>query len=134
MEPISLIIGALAAGSAAAAKDVGKAAVKDGYEGLKKLIKNRFTEKKSQKGEMILAEHEKDPQTWEGPLKKELKETMIDQDQPILDAAGKLMAQLHPEQTAMGKFIVQSKNIQGMVQADNIDSLTLHIEPPTKET
>ena len=42
MEPISLILAALAAGAAAAAKDTAGTAVKDAYEGLKALIKKKF--------------------------------------------------------------------------------------------
>ena len=44
MEPISLIIAALSAGAIAAAKDTAGTAVKDAYQGLKTLIKNKFAE------------------------------------------------------------------------------------------
>ncbi|MCZ8361568.1 MAG: hypothetical protein O9338_01940 [Microcystis sp. LE19-251.1A] len=42
MEPISLILAALAAGAVAAAKDTAGTAVKDAYEGLKALIKKKW--------------------------------------------------------------------------------------------
>ncbi|MFN7216623.1 MULTISPECIES: hypothetical protein [unclassified Microcystis] len=42
MEPISLILAALAAGAVAAAKDTAGTAVKDAYESLKALIKKKF--------------------------------------------------------------------------------------------
>ena len=45
MEPISLILAALAAGAVAAAKDTAGTAVKDAYESLKALIKKKFAEK-----------------------------------------------------------------------------------------
>jgi disulfide oxidoreductase YuzD len=45
MEPISLILAALAAGATGAAKDTAGTAVKDAYEGLKALIKKKFAEK-----------------------------------------------------------------------------------------
>ncbi len=42
MEPISLILAALAAGAVAAAKDTAGTAVKDAYESLKALIKKKW--------------------------------------------------------------------------------------------
>jgi Flp pilus assembly pilin Flp len=44
MDPISLIITALVAGALAATKDTAETAVKDAYQGLKTLIKKKFTE------------------------------------------------------------------------------------------
>ena len=42
MEPISLIVTALAAGAAAAAKPVATKAVTDAYAGLKRIVQNRY--------------------------------------------------------------------------------------------
>lgn len=42
MEPISMIVGALVAGAAAAGRDVGGQALKDAYNGLKTLIVDRY--------------------------------------------------------------------------------------------
>nr|WP_287107984.1 MULTISPECIES: hypothetical protein [unclassified Microcystis] len=42
---MEIILAALAAGAAAAAKDTAGTAVKDAYEGLKALIKKKFAEK-----------------------------------------------------------------------------------------
>ncbi|CCI17590.1 exported hypothetical protein [Microcystis aeruginosa PCC 9807] len=42
MEPISLILAALAAGATGAAKDTAGTAVKDAYESLKALIKKKW--------------------------------------------------------------------------------------------
>ncbi|OPF18073.1 hypothetical protein B1L04_19845 [Microcystis aeruginosa KW] len=43
MEPVSLIVTALTAGAVAAAKDTAEKGVKDTYQGLKTLIKRKFT-------------------------------------------------------------------------------------------
>ncbi len=66
MEPISLIIAALVAGATKAAADIAP----DAYNGLKALIKRKFAGEP--KAEMVLEEHEKDPETYEAPLKKKL--------------------------------------------------------------
>src|SRR2546421_13060384 len=85
MDPVSVVLAALAAGAPAATKDTASQAVKDAYAGLKALLKKRF-EKKPQ-AEMALAEYEKDKDTWEKPLQKSLVETGADQDEAIVRQA-----------------------------------------------
>ena len=86
MEPVMLIISALAAGAAAAGKDVGKQAVKDAYDGLKSVIKKWFAEKKKPEGETALAKYEEKPQAGEKALKDCLVETGADKAPEILKA------------------------------------------------
>jgi hypothetical protein len=86
MEPVMLIIDALAAGAAAAGKDVGKQAVKDAYDGLKSVIKKWFAEKKRPEGETALAKYEEKPWAREEALKDSLIETGADKAPEILKA------------------------------------------------
>jgi disulfide oxidoreductase YuzD len=117
MDPITLILTALAAGAAASIKDTTSEAVKDTYNGLKALVKNKFTNKP--KAETALVEYEDDPETYEKPLKKALVQEQVDQDIEIIEAAKKLMAQVNPQQAAMGKYNVQiTGNVQGYAQGD----------------
>ncbi|WP_373529537.1 hypothetical protein [Nostoc sp.] len=102
MEPISLIIAALGAGAIAAAKDTAGTAVKDAYQGLKTLIKKKF--ESEPKAQMVLEEHETDPETYEAPLKKKLAEAGVDQDAEIIKAAQELLKQEKPEESAAGKY------------------------------
>jgi hypothetical protein len=81
VDPVTLILAALAAGAAAGLGDTATQAVKDGYAALKGLIKKRFAG--SPKAEETLAEHEADPDTWEKPLAKQLEATGADQDPEI---------------------------------------------------
>ena len=104
MEPITLIIGALAAGATAAAKDTAGQVVKDAYAGLKTLIQRRFSEKKAPEGEMALTKYEEKPAVWEAPLKDALVETETDQAGEILKAAEALKHAL--EQTSEGRAAV----------------------------
>ncbi|HYW19728.1 MAG TPA: hypothetical protein VE956_10525 [Nodularia sp. (in: cyanobacteria)] len=98
MEPISLIITALVAGAAKAAGD----AAPDVYNGLKALIKRKF--ESEPKAQMVLEEHQKDPETYEAPLKKKLAEAGADQDEEIIKAAQELLKQVEPEESASGKY------------------------------
>ncbi len=118
MEPISLILGALAAGAIAGAQATASEAVKDSYQGLRTLIQSKLADKPS--AEIVLAKHEEKPEVWQEPLKAELIEAAADQDQAIINAAQKLMALVNPnpQQTAMGKYINQAEKIQGVVQGE----------------
>ncbi len=102
MEPISLIITALSAGAIAAAKDTAGTAVKDAYQGLKTLIKKKF--ESEPKAQMVLEEHETDPETYEAPLKKKLAEAGADKDAEIIKLAQELLKQEKPEESAAGKY------------------------------
>lgn len=101
MEPISLIITALVAGAAKAAGD----AAPDAYNGLKALIKRKFAGEP--KAEMVLEEHETDPETYESPLRKKLAEAGADKDEEIIKKAQELLKQLKPEDSAAGKYKVE---------------------------
>lgn len=107
MDPISLIIAALVAGTTKAASDV----VPDAYYALKALIKRKFAGEP--KAEMVLEEHEKDPETYEAPLKKKLAEVGADKDEEIITKAESLLKQLKPEEAAT---IIQNYNVSGDVK------------------
>ena len=110
MDPISLILAAMVAGTTKAASDV----VPDVYYALKALIKSKFAGEP--KAEMLLEEYETDPETYEAPLKKELAEAGADQDEEIVKAAQELLKQLKPEDSAAGKFNLKvTGDIKGIV-------------------
>jgi hypothetical protein len=92
MDPLSLIVAALAAGAAAAAKDTAGAAIRDSYQGLKELIQRKLAG--NQAAVVVLEEHEKDPHTSEALLKKKLAEAAVDQDPEIQRSAETLLEQL----------------------------------------
>ncbi|MFW9261006.1 hypothetical protein [Nostoc sp. CALU 546] len=130
MEPVSLIITALSAGAIAAAKDTAGTAVKDAYQGLKTLIKKKF--ENEPKAQMVLEEHETDPETYEAPLKKKLAAAGIDKDQEIIKAAEEVMKKEDPQGFQEGKY-----NTNVSVQGDvfgvaGTNSGTVNIGPVTK--
>ncbi|SRR5713226_201612 len=115
MDPVSLIEAALVAGAAASTQDVASQGIKDAYTGLKSVLSRLFADKP--KAQVILDEHEADPQTYEKPLKKLLIEAHADQDVDLLAAAERVMTLVQPQQIGMGKFTVQNT---GPVQGQNI--------------
>jgi hypothetical protein len=102
VEPVTLILTALAAGAAAGGTDSAASAVKDAYSGLKHLIGKRFTGKTS--AVVALAEHESDPGTWQAPLTKALTETQVAQDEQVLAAARRLLELTDPDGTRAGRY------------------------------
>ena len=130
MDPVSLIEGALVAGATASAKDVASQAVTEAYTGLKSLLSRLFAGKPN--GQVILAEHETDPETYEQPLKKLLAEVHADQDADLLAAAQRVMTLVQPQQVGMGKFTIQNT---GAVQGQNIgdtQQITQYFGDPPK--
>lgn len=114
MEPMTIILTALVAGAAKAAGD----AAPDAYKGLKALIQKKFAGKPV--AEAMLEEHEKDPETYAAPLKKNLVEAGVDQDAEILKAAQVLLEQLKPEATVPGTINIGqgAKGIIGQTVTD----------------
>jgi hypothetical protein len=70
VDPVSLIVAALAAGAVAGAQTTATDAVKDAYTGLKELVRRRLSGRES--GRVALARHEDKPQQWAGALEAEL--------------------------------------------------------------
>jgi hypothetical protein len=115
MDAISIIETALVAGAAASAKDTASQAVKDAYAGLKSLLSRLLADKP--RAQIILDEHEIDPQTYEKPLRKLLIEAHADQDVDLFSAAERVITLVQPQQVGMGKFTIQNT---GTVQGQNI--------------
>jgi TPR repeat protein len=117
VDPISVVLAALAAGATAATQDTASQAVKDAYAGLKALLKKRF-EKKPQ-AEMALAEYEKDPNTWQKPLQKSLVEAEADQDEAIIRQAQQVLKLVNLQQASQGKYNMQIGEGKGIVIGDD---------------
>jgi hypothetical protein len=116
MEPISLIIAALSAGAIAAAKDTAGTAVKDAYQGLKTLIKNKFAEQGKADSSTILDKFEQKPEKTKALLEDELAESgldKLDKDDAIIKAAEEVMKEEDPEGASTGKYDLRgAKGVQ----------------------
>lgn len=116
MDPISLIIAALGAGAAAAAKDTAGKAVKDTYEGLKKLIKKKF--EGDTFGQGIVDGKPEEIKQVEGLLKDKIVKEGVDKDAEIQKIAEELMELLKSEEsssTSSNTTNIQGKNIVSLI-------------------
>lgn len=118
MDPITIILSALAAGALAGAQSSASDAVKDAYQGLKSLIQRKLSGKPE--AELALVKHEEKPEIWRAPLTDALVESSIDKDDEIIRAAQQLMVLLNSQKETAGKFTMQtSGDVQGIVQGDH---------------
>jgi hypothetical protein len=128
MEPVTLIVAALAAGASQGVSGAASAAVKDAYEALKVKVGARFDGSPS--NELVLAEHEKDPQTWQAPLATALIGTGTVTDPAVIEAAQQVMALLDAVGTQSGAYLVDLRNAQGVQIGDRNRQTNLFATPP----
>ena len=117
MDPVKLIVTALAAGAASALQDGASDAVKNAYARLKALVAKRFADRP--KGELVLAEHEAAPQTWEKPLAAELSASGAEGDADLVGAAQALMSLVDEAGSRSGKYLVAVHGSQGVQIGDH---------------
>jgi hypothetical protein len=116
MDPVTLIVTALAAGASSALQDGAAQAVKDAYARLKALVKRRFAARP--KGELVLAEHEAAPKTWQAPLAAELSAAGAEGDADLVAAAQALMSLVDEAGSRSGKYAVTVSGSQGVQVGD----------------
>lgn len=120
MEPITLILTALATGASAGALDVLKDDVKDkakaAYERLHDLVGQRFRGNPS--AEIMLSEHQADPETYAVPLAKKLSEAGAGDDAELVATARALMELLDQAGARSGKYNVTVKDSKGVQVGD----------------
>jgi len=116
MDPVTLIVTALAAGAASVLQDEASSTVKDAYARLKALVKQRFASRPS--GEMVLVEHQASPEAWEGLLAAELSEAGAHSDANLVAAAQALMNLVDESGSRAGKYDVTVQDSQGVQVGD----------------
>jgi uncharacterized protein YfaP (DUF2135 family) len=118
MDPVSTILAALTAGAVAASKETAGHVIKDAYEGLKSLIRNKFAGKALARA--AVDAHEAEPQSAEAILRPALSETAVDQDAELLAAAKALLAKADSDGSVSRRYSLQvTGNVQGVVQGDH---------------
>jgi hypothetical protein len=129
VDPVSLIVAALAAGAVAGAQDTATEAVRDAYTGLKDLVRRRLSGRKS--SEAALVQHEQSPEHAGGTLEAELVAVGAGDDAAILEGARRLMALLDPAGFRAGKYDVDLRGAQGVQVGDYNTQINTFGAPPT---
>lgn len=129
MDPVSLIVAALAAGALAGARNTATEAVKEAYEALKGLVRHRLSGRAS--GEVALAQHEAKPEQWAGALEAELMEADASSDVLAVQAAQRLMALLDTAGSQAGKYLIDVRGAQGLQVGDGNTQTNTFTSPPS---
>lgn len=129
MDPVTLVVGALAAGALKGAGETASATVMDAYAALKAAVVARFADKQVPTG--VIAEHSDDPETFEKPLAKRLQQAQAEQDPRIVDLARELMRLIDAEGSRAGKYDVDLRGAMGVQVGDgNTQTNTFTTHPP----
>jgi hypothetical protein len=120
MEPVTLILAALAAGASAGAldalKDDAKEKAKAAYAKLHGLLKKRVSG--NQAAEVALVKYEGNPKLWAAPLADELAELGAGDDADLVAAAKALMELIDQPGAKSGKYHVTIKDSTGVQVGD----------------
>jgi hypothetical protein len=120
MEPITLILTALATGATTEALDALKDDVKDKakavYTKLHDLVRQRFRGNPS--AEIMLSEHQADPETYAAPLAKKLTEAGAGDDAELVAAARTFMELVDRAGAKSGKYNVTVRDSKGVQVGD----------------
>jgi RIP homotypic interaction motif len=120
MDPITLIVTALAAGASGGAisalQDDVKGAVVAAYGKLRGLVGRRVAGNPG--AELALTEYEADPEHWETPLTAKLTQLGAADDADLVAAAKELMELVDGSGARAGKYTVTIKNAKGVQFGD----------------
>jgi hypothetical protein len=117
MDPISLIIAALAAGAIAGVKDTAGQAVKDAYAGLNGLLRRRFTG--NRQAEAALDQSERQPDADQALLAQHLRAAGAGDDEELIRAAQAVLEKADPAGARAGKYNVRITGGKGIVVGDS---------------
>jgi hypothetical protein len=117
MDPISVIVAALAAGARAGLTEASSVAVKDAYEGLRELVSRRLRGRSVARAALV--EYEKAPHVWQEPPSAELVAVDAGSNAEIISAARRVLALLDEVSTRSGKYVVDMRGAQGAQLGDH---------------
>ncbi len=129
MEPTTIIVAALIAGAAAAAKDTASEALKDAFNGIKARIRHCFQDRRST--DVAMEELEKDPDMWEQRLTKAVTDCGLDRNEEILEMAHRLLELVKAEAPNSSKYAINIDRAQGTVIGDSA-SVTQYFDDRSK--
>jgi hypothetical protein len=127
MDPITLIVTALAAGAGQGITDSASAAVKDAYARLKARVKVKLGG--GPDAELLLDKHEQAPETWQASLMAKLAGSGAGSDRELIAAAQALL-DLARKTAGAVKYAVDARGGQGVQIGDHNRQASIFAVPP----
>ena len=118
MDPVSLIVAALAAGAIAGMKDTAGQAVMDAYAGLKGLLCRRFAGNRQAEAVLDQSEHQPEAAQVQAQLAQHLRGVGVADDMELIKAAQAVLRHADPAGTSAGKYDVHITGGKGIVVGD----------------
>ncbi|WP_211216307.1 RIP homotypic interaction motif-containing protein [Longispora albida] len=115
MDPASIVIAAITAGSVAGLKDTASAAVKDAYQSLKGLVGSRLAA--SSRGTAALEGVQVQPEVWRAVLGSEL--AAVELGDEVVRVAQRVLQLADPAGFRQGKYVVDLRDAKGVQVGDN---------------
>jgi hypothetical protein len=129
MDPVTLIVTALAAGAATGMTESAASAVRDAYRSLLALVRKRLAGRPD--AELVLARHETSPETWQAPLVAVLEEAGAEHDTDLAAAAAQaLMSLMDRAGARAGKYTVDTRGAYGVQVGDHNRQDNVFRAPP----
>jgi hypothetical protein len=116
VEPIALILAALAAGAAKGVGETASAAVMDAYAALKNALRRRLAGKPAALD--AVDNYAEDPDEWQSNLEIHLRKAGADTDPDVVAAASAVMQQVDPVGSGSGKYAVDLRGASGVQVGD----------------
>jgi hypothetical protein len=116
MDPVTLIVTALASGAGAGLEDSASSLVKDSYSRLKGLVTKRLSRRPD--GALVLARYEQEPKAWATSLASELAAAEAYDDAELLAAAQEMMNLLGKAGSQARAYVVDTRWSQGVQVGD----------------
>jgi hypothetical protein len=118
MDPISLIVTAVAAGAIVGVRDTASQAVKDAYAGLKSLMRRRFAGNPEAEAALDRAEHQPGADQIRDQLAQQLRAAGAGDDVELITAAQAVLRHADQAGTRAGKYDVRITGGKGIVVGD----------------
>jgi len=116
VEPIALILAALAAGAAKGVGETASAAVMDAYAALKDALRRRLAGKPAALD--AVDHYAEDPAEWRSNLEIHLRRAGADTDPAIVAAATAVMQDVDSARSGRGKYLVDLRGSSGVQVGD----------------
>jgi hypothetical protein len=111
VEPVTMILGALALGAAAGVTEVAKTAVGDAYRGLKRLVLRAFKDDKVAQASLTMFESDPTQPAYVTALGEHLERHQVTQDDQVLGAAQNLLRVAGPSAAGQGSIAASVANV-----------------------
>ena len=121
MDPVSVVVAAMSAGSVTGLGGGASRAIGVAYEGLKSKVFRKDSE--SSVGALLADEYENDPETWQAAFRRYVEREGVQRDPEVLELALDLLRLVDERGSGQGRYDVTIRGSQGVVIGDsNIQS------------